>query len=51
MEKMQLGSPAGSPAAGQYLPNFLLMGIQETPTNLSFCKCKLLFSFKLTPFN
>lgn len=31
MEKMQLGSPAGSPAQGSpYLPNFL-MG--ETPTN------------------
>lgn len=38
MEKMQLGSPAsGSPAQNTYLPNFL-MGVENTPTNRSFCK-------------
>ncbi|CAG9802814.1 unnamed protein product [Chironomus riparius] len=35
MEKMQLGSPASSPAQNSYLPNFL-MGIENTPTNRSF---------------
>lgn len=38
MEKMQLGSPAGSPAqATPFLPNFL-MGETPNNQNRSFCK-------------
>lgn len=49
MEKMQLGSPAGSPAqATPYLPNFL-MG-ENTPANhhhRSFCKFLIFFFLKI----
>lgn len=42
---MQLGSPAStSPAQNSYLPNFL-MGIENTPTNRSFCKLKLILLY------